>query len=589
MKAIPVSPGLAMGKVYKMPEQKNHSHIPRIVENSEVELQKLNLAISNALLEMKEIVSRLNKSSQNQQAEIFEAHALMIEDPELVDRAKDLILQGKLSAVWAYKEASDEFAGMLAGLEDSYLRERAADVKDIASRVMAHLLGQKSINLENVPPNSILIAEDISPSQMASLNPKLVKGIITELGGKTSHTAIIARALEIPALAGASGIMAQVEDSNLVLLDALSGEIEIEPSIESCLAFEKKIQELSKSKAELNQYKNLKSETRDKKCILLGANIGGHLDIPSLIENDAEAVGLYRTEFVFLNHNRIPSRKEQYQAYREVFEALGTKHCVIRTLDIGGDKQLEGLSVAAEMNPFLGLRGIRLCLQERGIFKDQIKAILMAGLGHSIGIMIPMISNIEEILQTKSVLNECEQELKAEGKLFCQDYQFGVMIEVPSAAMIVDLIAKHVDFISIGTNDLTQYVCAVDRLNDKVEKLYDPFNPGFLRIMNRILSAASEVQLHSGICGSLAHSELLVPLFIGMGVNELSMTSQHLLSTRRLVRSLSFVDCKLLVKKVMSFETSFEIKSCLEEFSQNLSLQISADSMIPNEKKLGLV
>ncbi len=571
MKAIAVSPGLAIGKVQKILSQMSLDHIAREAGNSDAEVKKLEAAVAKSLEEMKEIISRFKSSGQTDQVEIFEAHSMMIEDPDVIDKTTSLIRDHKMSAAWAYKETSDEYAKMLAGLEDEYLRERATDVQDIASRVLDHLMGVKRFDFKNISKETILVADDVSPSQMAMLDPKLVVGIVTEMGGKTSHTAIIARALEIPAIAGARGILALTQNGSLILLDALSGEIEIEPTSDRLAIFEKKKLEFGESKKDLLKFKGLKSETKDKREIRLAANVGGPLDIPSVLENDAEAVGLYRTEFVFLNQNRIPSADEQYQVYRKVFDDLGSKHCIIRTLDIGGDKKLEGLSVASEMNPFLGLRGVRLCLEERRIFKDQLKSILRAALGHSVGIMVPMISNIEEIIQTKQVLEECKNEMDADKVAYSRDYEFGVMIEVPSAAMMVDLIARHVDFISIGTNDLTQYVCAVDRLNDKVEALYDPYNPGFLRVMNQILGSSYKAKLHSGICGSLAHSELLVPLFIGMGVDELSMTSQHILSTRKLLRSLSHQDCKKLVGEVLQLETSAEIKKCLQKFSASIA------------------
>lgn len=570
LKAIAVSPGLAIGRVQIIPEHVGLAKVSRKALNSDFEVEKLVAAVQKSLAEMKNIISRFQSAKQIEQAEIFEAHALMIEDPELIDKTISRIRDEKMSAIWAYKETSEEYANMLASLDDEYLRERATDVRDIATRVLDHLLGEKSFDFKSIPQHSILVAEDVTPSQMAMLDACLVKGIITEMGGKTSHTAIIARALEIPALAGARGILKHVNNDELILIDALRGEYEIKPNSLTCELFEKKIADLTDSKRNLLKFKNLKSETKDKRTILLGANIGGYLDIASLLENDAEAVGLYRTEFVFLNHNRVPTAEEQYQEYLKVFKALGSKHCIIRTLDIGGDKRLEGLSLPTELNPFLGLRGVRLCLEEKAIFKDQLKSILRAALGHSVGIMIPMISNIEEIVRTKALLKECERELENSGIAFSRECKFGVMIEVPSAAMMVDLIARHVDFISIGTNDLTQYVCAVDRLNDKVEALYDPFNPGFLRVMNQILSTSFRVKLHSGICGSLAHSELLVPLFIGMGVDELSMTSQHILATRKLMRNLVFEDCRKLVSSVLSLETSVEIKAHLEDFSKQL-------------------
>jgi phosphotransferase system enzyme I (PtsI) len=569
MKAIAVSPGYAHGKVFILQDEVNLSHISLQTNDVPGEVSKLNLAIQISVAETKKLILRFKESNQKDQAEIFEAHALMIEDPELLEQTIRLIQTKTMSAAWAYKKTSDDYAQMLAGLEDAYLKERAADVRDIAGRVLKHLLGRVQEDLKQLPPGSILVALDITPSQISLLDATQVgvsvMGLITEMGGKTSHTAILARALEIPSVAGVRGILGQIENGTEILFDAVVGQVKIRPTPEDIQDFNRKKARFEEQKKDLLSFKNLKSETQDKKQVQLAANIGGSADLASLISNDAEAVGLYRTEFVFLDHNRIPTQDEQFRIYREVFEKLGSRHCVIRTLDIGGDKQLEGLSMDQELNPFLGLRGVRLCLREKNIFKDQIKAILRAAEGHSVGIMIPMISNIEEIIETKKIIEECKTELRESLQKFSADFKFGVMIEVPSAAMIVDFISRHVDFISIGTNDLTQYVCAVDRLNDKVEKLYNPYNPGFLRTMNTILDAARKNNLHAGICGSLAHEELLVPLFIGMGVSELSMTSQHILKTRKLVRGLNYQDCQKLVEEILQLETSAEIKAKLTQ------------------------
>ncbi len=571
MKAIAISPGYAHGKVYILQDQVNLSHVSLQTSDVPGEVNKLNSAVQNSVTEITKLISQFRASNQKDQADIFEAHALMIEDPELLDQTTSLIRNKNMTAAWAYKKTSDDYAEMLARLEDEYLKERAADVRDIAGRVLKHILGTAQESLKQLPLGSILVAHDITPSQMSLFDAKQVglsvMGIITEMGGKTSHTAILARALEIPAVAGATGLLEKIENGTEILFDATTGEIKIQPSSEQIRDFNHKKSQFENQKKDLLSLKSLKSETKDKRQIQLAANIGGIADLPSLISNDAEAVGLYRTEFVFLDHNRVPSQDEQFHIYREVFEKLGSRHCIIRTLDIGGDKQLKGLSMDQELNPFLGLRGVRLCLREKSIFKDQLKAILRAAEGHSIGVMIPMISNIEEILETKKIIEECKTELRASHLKFSNDFEFGVMIEVPSAAMIVDFISRHVDFISIGTNDLTQYVCAVDRLNDKVEKLYNPYNPGFLRTMNSILNAARKNNLPAGICGSLAHSDLLVPVFIGMGVTELSMTSQHILQTRKLVRSLNYQDCQKLAEEVLLLETTAEIKAKLTQMT----------------------
>lgn len=566
---IAVSPGFALGQVFLIePEQTKLSPDQQSTNNPTGEILKLKTALSQACDEIQILVNQLNGSGRKDQAEIFEAHLLMIQDPEITDGAFQAIEEQKLTASAAYKLAADNAALMLSQLEDEYLSARAADVRDISQRVLQILSGKKAFDFTKIPSGAVIVGYDITPSQMAVIDPKKVAGFVTEIGGKTSHTAILARALELPAVAGVRGIFQHVTSQSQVLINANSGALIIDPSpteIETFLAEKRKYEE---TKNLLLQMRGLPSVTRDGHKLELVANIGTIQDLPSVLANDAEGVGLYRTEFVFLDRKTLPTEDQQYQIYREIFAGLGNKKCIIRSLDIGGDKNIEALPLPAETNPFLGLRAVRLCLQEKNLFKNQLKAILRAAVGHQVGLMIPMISCIEEILATKQILAECKSELKQQGIAASETLQFGVMIEIPSAALIVDLISKHVDFISIGTNDLTQYMCAVDRLNDRVEALYNPFNPGFLRALNYIFKASVENKLHSGICGSLAHSELLLPLLVGMGVNELSMTAQHILSARKMIRSLNYQACQRLVTEVLKLETSEEIKNRLREFTK---------------------
>jgi phosphoenolpyruvate-protein phosphotransferase (PTS system enzyme I) len=566
IQGISVSSGFAEGHVIILPDL-THASVENVkITDVAAEQRRFENALAKALAQTQDLASKLSQAGKKEQAEIFEAHAMMLQDPELIDQTKILIEEQRVNCAWAFKKVSDQYADMLAKLDDPYLRERANDVHDVASRVLDNLAGAERRDLTHLPDGTVLVGYDITPSQMAVLDPKKVRGIITETGGKTSHTAILARALEIPAVVGLRGLREQLKENQEILIDADHGEVWIEFNTSERENFNKKKQKFESQRLELNQFRGMKSETKDGHRIVIGANIGTPADLPAVEAHDAESVGLYRTEFVFLDKKKIPTENEQYAIYREVFEKLKTKHCIIRTLDIGGDKQLDGLSVPHEDNPFLGLRAVRLCLKEIDIFKNQLRAMLRAAHGHSVGIMIPMISNIDEIIECKKVLAECRKELEARKEPFAEKIEFGVMIEVPSAGLMVDLIARHVDFVSVGTNDLTQYVCAVDRLNDQVEKLYDPFNPGFLRIMNMILGNAKAHNIKAGICGSLAHSVPHVPLFIGMGVHELSMTAQHVLSTRKLLRNLSYKECVELVPRILDLETSAEIQRQLKAF-----------------------
>lgn len=571
LKGIAVSPGYAQGSVFFLstPTVLDRMQKQTIADPS-AELIKLNQSLQQACEEIQTLAEQLKSTGRSEQAEIFEAHVLMVQDPEIFEGTKHLIETQNISAYQAYGQMSEQYVQMLEKIDDEYLRARAVDVKDISERVLRILSGQKAMDLSQIPAGTVIVAHDVTPSQMALLDVKKVNGFITEIGGKTSHTAILARSLEIPAISGVAGAIGLLQAQDQILIDALKGEIVINPSREEVNLFQLKKMQFEETKKKLGSLAGLASVTKDGREITLAANIGTIHDLPSLVTNDAEAVGLYRTEFVFLDKKTLPTEQEQFVIYKDIFDQLKGKKCVIRTLDIGGDKQVAALPLPHEMNPFLGLRAIRLCLQEKNLFKEQLRAILRAAVGCPVGLMIPMISSIEEILETKKVIEECKQELRSQGLAFSNEIEFGVMIEIPTAALMVDLIARHVDFISVGTNDLTQYMCAVDRLNSRVEALYNPYNPGFLRALNFIFQAANKGQIHSAICGSLAHSELLLPVLIGMGVQELSMTAQHILGTRKMIRELNYEKCQRLVTEVLQLETTDAIQNKLTEFSQKI-------------------
>lgn len=561
VKGISVSEGFAKGRIKFL---ETAFEVEALFQGSDIELQNLKKAIENSKQQVQELVQKL-RDHKPAEAEIFEAHILMLEDPEILNQVQSKIQNESVSSVAAYKATLDEYIQIFSSLEDAYMRQRATDLKDIQTRVLANL-SSKGLGLNNLTfdEDVLLFAEDLTPSQTASLDLTFVKGFITQFGGKTSHSAILARALEIPAVTGIS--KTQLSENSYALLDALDGTLKLNPSKVEESSFQSLANDFTEHKKEFLQYKNQKSETIDHHVVELAANIGNFKDLESVKENDAEAVGLYRTEFVFMDQKEMPSEETQYAIYSEVFENLSPKKCIIRTLDIGGDKKLDYLKMPEEMNPFLGLRAVRLCLQQPQLFKNQIKAILRAAQTHEVWIMIPMISKIEEIIATKKIFQECKDELGSLNIPYSDNYKLGVMIEIPSAALMIDKICDYVDFISIGTNDLIQYMCAVDRMNTSVECLYDPYHPGFLRLMKTIIHGAKAKSTFVGICGSVAHKTDLVPYFVGLGVDELSMTAQHVLPTRKIIRNLQCRECVKLTDAIDQASTSEETRAILKNF-----------------------
>lgn len=560
LKGISVSEGFAKGRIHFLDSA---TLINTDFQGTETELTNLQQSLDLSKAQIQKLIEKLKSESKFEEAEIFSAHILMVEDPEILNQVQTKIKTEKISAGAAYHKVLNEFIQMFLDLNDEYMKQRATDLKDIQSRVLSNL-SFKDTNL-TFTEDVLLFSEDLTPSQTASLDLTFVKGFITQLGGKTSHSAILARALEVPAISGIS--KDQLSENSIALLNAVEGVLKINPTPLDEKMFELSGHDFLAQKENHILFKNLKSETLDYHTVELAANIGTAKDLPSAQHNDAEAIGLYRTEFVYMDQTELPSEDKQYAIYKEVFETMAPKKCIIRTLDIGGDKKLDYLKIPFEMNPFLGLRAIRLCLQEPQIFKDQIKAILRAANNYDVWLMIPMISKIEEILATKNIIQQCTAELDQAQILYSKTLKFGVMIEVPSAALIIDKICDHVDFISIGTNDLIQYTCAVDRLNSSVEALYDPYHPGFLRLMKMIISQAKAKGTFVGICGSVAHKPELVPYFIGLGVDELSMTAQHILPTRKLIRDLTYSKCVKLVDALDAAGTSDESRTILKTFS----------------------
>lgn len=561
MKGNPASPGIAIGPALVISEEE--IVIPQYVSTFELEEARLGQAMEKCQHELSLLRDKTLQTLGADKAQIFEAHIMILQDPELKKKTLKKIKAESVNAEFALDAVSRQFIAMFEAMEDAYLKERAADIRDVTSRLLYTLLRKTKISLENLSEPVILIARDLTPSQTASMDRKNVIGFLTDIGGKTSHTAIMARTLEIPAVVGLHSITAAVKTGDLIAFDGESGEVIINPTDEECQRFQKKHEANLLIKNELHSFVGLKSETLDGVSIELAGNIGTPADLEAFERNDGEAIGLYRTEFLFMDRTSMPSEDEQYQSYAAVIKGLKGKSCIIRTLDIGGDKKLNYLHIGEEANPFLGYRAIRICLKEPALFKAQLRALYRASVHGPLSIMFPMISSLEEILAVKKIVEELKEELRAKAIAFREDVKLGIMIEIPAAAVLSDILADHVDFFSIGTNDLTQYTCAVDRMNEKIEHLYNPYNPGLLRLIHMTIKNARAKNKMVGICGSMAHQKDLVALFVGMGVSELSMSAMHILPTRKIIRSLSFRDCQKLVDEFLKAGTADEVKKLL--------------------------
>lgn len=560
-----VSVGYAMGPALVL--KKDDIKITRSTgSDPQKEIENFQNAVVKATADIESLKNKSLEQGRKASAEILEAHLMLLSDPEVEEQTKQKVSEG-LSAEKAYFDVTEEFRKMFLQLEDRYLQQRALDIQDIRGRVLFYLQNPTSkypdLNLQ-VP--SVVIAADLTPSQILSMERKNILGLATVEGSNTSHTAILARSLEIPSLASIPEETLTLKSGDEVLLNAEKGQLlvhaeesERKKFIQSRNAYEERLKSLVHLRGQ-------KTRTKDGVHLTLAANISGPQDLESLKKNDAESVGLYRTEFLFLDRADAPSEDEQYNVYRQVFEGLKDRHILVRTLDIGGDKVADYLKMKKEENPFLGVRALRLCFQRPEIFRTQLRALLRAGHESRWGLMFPMVSQLEELLRAKSTVEEVKAELKKEGKAFSQDFEIGIMVEIPSVAWMMDVFAPHVDFVSLGTNDLLQYTCAADRLNPELKTIYNPFNIGFLRQVHHVLKTCREMKVHSGICGSLSHHPLLMPFFIGCGVQELSMTSQHVLPTREAVQKLDSSWCRELVSKILASTTTNEI----QEICKNL-------------------
>jgi len=559
-----VSPGIAMGKVLLL---QNEEFIIKKTIISDVEAEKTRFlkALKDSSDELLQIKDKALKELGEEKAAIFEAHLVLLEDPELISSTVDKIESEKINADYCFNAVATDFIELFKGMENEYMRERVSDIRDVSQRVLGHMLGIKSVDLSILKEDVLLVSNDLTPSETANMDKEKVLGFLTNIGGRTSHTAIMARSFEIPAVVGLENITTTVKQGDYVIIDGDSGKVLINPNAEDISYYNKLKEKCENIKQKLQLFKDKESITFDGKKVELAGNIGTPEDVAGLINNGAEGVGLFRTEFIFMNRDCLPTEEEQFQSYKTVLESLSPKPVVIRTLDIGGDKELSYLNIDKEMNPFLGYRAIRICLKETDLFKTQLRALLRASVYGNLKIMFPMISSLEELLMAKDMLNEVKEELDTSKVSYASNIEVGMMIEVPSAAIISDILAKHVDFLSIGTNDLIQYTCAVDRMNEKIHHLYSPFNPAVLRLIKMVIDNGHEEGIWVGMCGEMAGDKKIIPILLGMGLDEFSMSPISILPARKLIDSLRYSDMKNIADTILTMTTAEGILSYIEK------------------------
>ncbi|WP_019153001.1 phosphoenolpyruvate--protein phosphotransferase [Robertmurraya massiliosenegalensis] len=555
---IAASSGIAIAKAYRLVEP-DLTFEKKTIDQVDSEVERFEAAIAQSKKELEEIRNNAKENLGEDKAAIFEAHLLVLSDPELLNPIKDKVKSDKVNAEFALKETADMFVSMFESMDNEYMRERAADIRDVTKRVLSHLLGVKIVNPSMISEEVVVVAEDLTPSDTAQLNRQFVKGFTTDIGGRTSHSAIMARSLEIPAVVGTKTATKDIENGDLVIVDGLNGQVHINPTPELVEQYKKANEDFEAQKAEWAKLKNEHTYSADGHQVELVANIGTPNDLEGVLNNGGEGVGLYRTEFLYMGRDELPTEDEQFESYKAVLEGLDTKPVVVRTLDIGGDKELPYLKLPKEMNPFLGFRAIRLCLEEKEIFKTQLRALLRASTYGNLKIMFPMIATLDEFRQAKAMLEEEKAKLQSEGVAVSDKIEVGIMVEIPSTAVLADQFAKEVDFFSIGTNDLIQYTMAADRMNERVSYLYQPYSPSILRLVKMVIDASHKEGKWTGMCGEMAGDETAIPLLLGLGLDEFSMSATSILKARSQILRLSKTEMEKLAAEALQKSTTEEV------------------------------
>ena len=556
IKGIGASSGIAIAKAYKL-EMPDLTVSRDTVEDTAAEITKLYEHKAAVEEEIKTIKEAASKNLSEEEAAVFDAHLMMLNDPEFAGQIETKIKDEKLNAAAALEDVANMMIAMFSSMDDAYFKERAADVKDVSTRWKAHLLGKKLPNPSLISEEVVICANDLTPSDTATLNKNLVKGFVTNIGGRTSHSAILARSMEIPAVVATNAIMDNVNDGDLVVLDGTTGEVFVNPDEAVVKEYTEKKEAFEAYKAELKTLVNAESVSTDGHKTLLVANIGSPEDLEAVKANGAEGVGLFRTEFLYMESDTLPTEDEQFEVYKKVLEGVNGP-VVVRTLDIGGDKKLKSFETPDEMNPFLCVRAIRLCFQHEDIFRTQLRALLRASIYGDLHIMFPMIATLGEFRKAKGILMDEKAKLEAEGVKVSDHFEVGIMIEIPAAAVLADQFAKEVDFFSIGTNDLIQYTFAADRMSSTINYLYQPFNPSILRLVKNTIDAAHANGKWTGMCGEMAGEALAAPLLLGLGLDEFSMSATSILAQRKRIRSLSYEESKKLAEDCLNNTMTME-------------------------------
>lgn len=562
LKGIAASAGISIAKAYKLESPK--VEIVKKEGDPAKEVEKFNAALEKTKTDIEGVKERASERLSAEELAVFDAHLMMAGDPEFAAQIIAMIENDKVNAEFAADTVASQMVAMFESMDNDYFRERAADIKDVTYRLKCNLLGLTIPDLTSINEDSIIVAYDLTPSDTAQLN-HFVKGFATSIGGKTSHSAIMANSLEIPAVVGCGDIMSAVNHGDTMILDAVEGNVIINPTEEEIKEYEAKAKAFAEEKEALKVLVNAKSVTKDGHEVELAGNIGGFKDVEGVLKNGGEGVGLFRTEFLYMDNDHFPTEEEQFEAYKAVLEGMGGKRVVVRTLDIGGDKKLKYFTFPEEMNPFLGYRAIRLCLDRTDIFRTQLRALIRASVYGKLCIMFPMIATVKEFCDAKAIYEEEKAKLIAEGVKVADDIQVGMMVEIPAAAVNADNFAKHADFFSIGTNDLIQYSMAADRMSENVSYLYQPYNPSVLRLIKMTIDGAHKEGKWAGMCGEMAGEPMAAPLLLGLGLDEFSMSATSILAQRKLIRGLSQKEMADLANQAINCTTMEEVVALVEK------------------------
>lgn len=559
IKGIAASDGVAIAKAYLLVEPDLTFDKNEKVTDVEGEVAKFNNAIEASKVELTKIRNNAEVQLGADKAAIFDAHLLVLDDPELIQPIQDKIKNENANAATALTDVTTQFVTIFESMDNEYMKERAADIRDVSKRVLSHILGIELPNPSMIDESVVIVGNDLTPSDTAQLNKEFVQGFATNIGGRTSHSAIMSRSLEIPAIVGTKSITQEVKQGDMIIVDGLNGDVIVNPTEDELIAYQDKRERYFADKKELQKLRDADTVTVDGVHAELAANIGTPNDLPGVIENGAQGIGLYRTEFLYMGRDQMPTEEEQFEAYKEVLEAMNGKRVVVRTLDIGGDKELSYLNLPEEMNPFLGYRAIRLCLAQQDIFRPQLRALLRASVYGKLNIMFPMVATINEFREAKAILLEEKENLKNEGHDISDDIELGIMVEIPATAALADVFAKEVDFFSIGTNDLIQYTLAADRMSERVSYLYQPYNPSILRLVKQVIEASHKEGKWTGMCGEMAGDETAIPLLLGLGLDEFSMSATSILKARRQINGLSKNEMTELANRAVDCATQEEV------------------------------